>query len=202
MTYQTQTPRHKVFTSFHHEDQAYKDRFVKITGNDLVDKSVEDGDIDNNLRTGTVRQKIRDEFIRDATVTIVLIGPGTWQRKHVDWEIGSSLRKTKLNSRCGLIGILLPNHPDYNRKKHRDQLIPPRLADNLNGDNSYASIHKWTNNPKEIRKWIDAAFQRRNKIKPNNKRPQYKNNRRGNPLHGWSKTLPRSNDFRTRRSRP
>ena len=33
-----------------------------------------------------MRQKIRDEYIRDATVAIVLIGPRTWQRKHVDWE--------------------------------------------------------------------------------------------------------------------
>ena len=48
-------------------------------------------------------------------MTIVLIGPCTWQRKHVDWEIGASLRKTRKNSRCGLLGILLPNHPDYKK---------------------------------------------------------------------------------------
>ena len=63
---------------------------------DIVDRSVEDGDIDDtNLSTETIRQKIRDDFIADATVTVVLIGPCTWQRKHVDWEIGSSLRATQ-----------------------------------------------------------------------------------------------------------
>lgn len=91
-----QPRRDKVFISFHHEDQFYKDQFVEMMGDDIVDQSVEDGDIDDdNLSTETIRQKIRDEFIRDATVTVVLIGPCTWQRKHVDWEIGSSLRKTK-----------------------------------------------------------------------------------------------------------
>ena len=97
----------------------------------IVDKSVNDGDIDPKLNIDTVRQKIRDKFIADATVTIVLVGKCMWQRKHVDWEIGSSLRDTKKNSRCGLLGILLPNHYDfggdtYCYKCHK--LIPPRLA--------------------------------------------------------------------------
>ena len=109
-----QTNKHKVFISFHHEDQTYKNQFVQMMGKDLVDKSVEDGDIDDDrLLTETIRQKIRDDFITEATVTVVLIGPCTWQRKHVDWEIGSSLRDTKKNSRCGLLGILLPDHPNY-----------------------------------------------------------------------------------------
>ena len=103
-----QTKRHKVFISYHHdEDQEYKERFVRMMEGNVVDKSVEDGDIDDqNMKTTTIRQKIRDEFIADATVTVVLIGHCTWQRKHVDWEIGSSLRKTKKNPRCGPVGYL------------------------------------------------------------------------------------------------
>lgn len=67
------TPRHRVFISFHHQDQAYKDWFVQIMGSDIVDESVGDGDIDDdNLATDTIRQRIRDNFIRDATVTVVL----------------------------------------------------------------------------------------------------------------------------------
>ena len=186
MMYQHQTPRHKVFISFHHEDQAHKDYFVQMMGHDFVDKSVEDGDINDNLRTETIRQKIRDEFIRDATVTIVLIGPGTWQRKHVDWEIGSSLRDTKRNSRCGLLGILLPNHSDFNTGHYTPRLIPPRLYDNLSGDNPYASIYNWTSSPEEVRGHIHIAFQRRDKILPNNSRDQFKNNRSGDYSQGWS----------------
>ena len=78
------------------------------------------------------------------TVTIVLMGPCTWQRKHVDWEIGSSLRATKNNSRCGLLGIWLPSHPDYGRSNYNPRLIPPRLADNCNGDNPYARLYDWS----------------------------------------------------------
>ena len=76
-----QTPRHKVFVSFHNADQVYKDSFVSFMGDDMVDQSVEDGDIDDeNLATETIRQYVRDRFIADATVTVVLIGPCTWQR--------------------------------------------------------------------------------------------------------------------------
>ena len=55
-------------------------------GNRIVDRSVDTGNInDTGLKMATVRQKIRDEYIRDSTVTIVLIGLRTWQRKHIDW---------------------------------------------------------------------------------------------------------------------
>ena len=128
--------RHKVFVSYHHQnDEAYKQNFCNELGSDIVDKSVEDGDIDKNLMTSTIRQKIRDEFIADASVTVVLIGQCTWQRKHVDWEIGSSLRATTKNPRCGLLGIILPTHYDFQKGRYRVNLIPPRLADNCSGAN-------------------------------------------------------------------
>jgi len=155
-------------------------------GNDIVDESVRDGDIDDdNLATETIRQRIRDAFIRDATVTIVLIGPCTWQRKHVDWEIGSSLRDTPLNSRCGLLGILLPNHPNAGATQYRPNLIPPRLADNVLGDNPYARIYHWSNNAADIRQWIHTAFERRGGPIPDNRRLQFRINRSGPCGDGW-----------------
>ena len=140
-----QTPRHKVFVSYHHDDQVYMDLFVRMMEGELVDESVGDGDIDDtNLATETIREYIRDGFIRDATVTVVLIGPRTWQRKHVDWEIGSSLRDTSRNSRCGMLGILLPNHSAFGSKQYNPRLIPPRLADNSSGNNPFALIYDGT----------------------------------------------------------
>lgn len=184
----SQTNRHKVFVSFHHEDQEYKDLFVRMMGDDMVDKSVEDGDIDDlNIKTETLRQKIRDDFIADATVTIVLIGPCTWQRKHVDWEIGSSLRKTDKNPRCGLLGILLPNHPDFGTGKYHPHLIPPRLADNCGDDDPYACIYNWPGQQatEQIRRWIHKAFQRRDGTSPDNSRDQFGRNRSGDCSEGW-----------------
>jgi hypothetical protein len=72
----------------------------------MVSKSVQVGDIDPNLKTDTLRQKIRDEYLHDSTVTVVLIGSETWKRKHVDWEIAASIRHTQYNPRSCLIGSL------------------------------------------------------------------------------------------------
>lgn len=181
-----QAPIHRVFISFHHEDQAYKDWFIRLMGDGIVDESVEEGDIDDdNLATETIRQYIRDGFIRDATVTIALIGPCTWQRKHVDWEIGSSLRSTRLNSRCGLLGILLPNHPNAGAARFSLNQVPPRLADNVGGNNPYAVVYNWSSNATDIRNWIHQAFSRRDGSPPNNSRTQYKNNRSGDCSRGW-----------------
>ncbi len=181
-----EAPRHRVFISFHHDDQAYKDRFVQMMGDGIVDESVDTGDIDDTgLKTARVRQKIRDEYIRDASVTIVLIGPCTWQRKHVDWEIGSSLRATRRNPRCGLLGILLPNHPDHGMAQYKLNLIPPRLADNVGGGDPYALVYDWSYQPSDIRNWIHKAFQRRDGASPNNGRDQFRHNRSGDCSRGW-----------------
>ena len=182
-------PRHKVFVSYHHhhDDQRYKNYFVHMMEYHFVDKSVEDGDInDDFLMTETIRQKIRDEFISDATVTVVLIGPCTWQRKHVDWEIGSSLRDTRKNSRCGLLGILLPNHTNHGSKQYTPSLIPPRLADNCRGNDSFALIYDWTTDPMPVRRWIHKAFERRNGMPPDNSRQQFRHNRSGECWKGWT----------------
>ena len=181
--------RHKVFISYHHgRDESYKSYFCKKVGSDFVDKSVEEGDIDKNLNIETIRRKIRDEFIADASVTVVLIGKCTWQRKHVDWEIGSSLRCTKKNSRCGLLGILLPTHYDYGKKHIRHRLIPPRLADNCDGDDLFGKIYFWPDpwSATKVRNWIHHAFMRRKKINPDNTRKQFRQNRSGSCFSGWS----------------
>lgn len=182
-----ETQRHKVFVSFHHEDQYYKDFFCDRMYGDIVDKSVEDGDIDLNIKTETTRQKIRDEFIADATVAVVLVGRCTWQRKHVDWEIGSSLRDTRRNSRCGLLGILLPDDADFGRSKYSSRLIPPRLADNSGFNGAFARIYDWPNpwNSTSVQSWIHLAFLRREQ-NPDNSRAQFAYNRSGSCSSGWS----------------
>ena len=178
--------RHKVFISYHHDkDQDDKDKFLKLFGSQgsdiLVDYSVDTGDIDENLKTETIRTKIRDEYIREATVIIVLIGKETWKRKHVDWEIYSGLRDTKNNPRCGLLGIFLYSYP-LNNNKFNHCTIPPRLYDNWNKDNfynseRYAELYNWSEDPKKVSNWIQKAFKNRDKIKPNNSRDMFRKNK-------------------------
>ena len=176
------TKVHKVFVSYHHEnDQKYRNDFEELFHDDyqiFISKSVQIGDIDPNLKTDTVRQKIRNEYLSDSTVTVVLIGLETWKRKHIDWEISSSLRHTESNPRSGLIGILLPTHPSYNQKTCDPHTIPPRLYDNQK--NGFAKIYDWSTKPISVQNMIHEAFIRRFEIIPDNSRDLYKNNRNGN----------------------
>ena len=181
-----QIPRHKVFVSFHHkQDQTCKDQFVQMMEDDMVDRSVSTGDI-KNLNGEATLQRIREDYIADATVTIVLLGRCTWKRKHVDWEIDASLRETKRNPRCGLLGIWLPEHPDFGKEYYDPHLIPPRLADNCGGDDPYAYIYDWTDQIEDIRSWIHQAFQRRKKTPyPDKGRHPFGKNWRGKCADGW-----------------
>ena len=185
-------PRHKVFISYYHaDDQVYKDRLVQALDSKAIDKSVSPGDIhDENLPLDEIRRRIRDDHIADATVTIVLIGPCAWQRKHVDWEISASIIDRRNNKRCGLMGLLLPNHPDY-RKRPQDRdprLLPPRLAHNIGGNDPFAAVYDWPKNglSKKVLPKIHAAFLRRNKPAwPDNGLSLFRNNRTGDCRRGW-----------------
>lgn len=176
--------RHNVFVSYHHDnDQYYRNQFEQLftTYYDImISRSVQIGEIDPNLPAERVRQIIRDNYLRDTTVTIVLIGSETWKRKHVDWEIGASIRNTQYNSRSGLLGIFLPSHPDYGRDKYNKCIIPPRLYDNANC--GYAGLYDWNTNPAIVKGWIDHAFNNRFKINPDNSYPNFVKNRNSD---GW-----------------
>ena len=172
-------PRHKVFVSFHHgNDWHYRHAFELIFArsyNIFISASVQIGEIDPSTPAEAARTLIRQKYLQDSTVTVVLVGSQTWQRKHVDWEIGSSIRATMLNSRSGLLGILLPTYPRLLLSTYDKYTIPPRLSDNA--ERGYAKIYNWSDNPIEVGSWIHEAFERRNKVEPNNSYPNFINNR-------------------------
>jgi len=178
--------RHKVFVSYHHaNDEWDRNKFEELFSNQhdiLVSKSVQIGDIDDNLPPQRIRQIIRDKYLRDSTVTVVLIGSETWKRKHIDWEIGSSIRQTEYNSRSGLLGIILPSYPRNNTSNYNPKTIPPRLYDNIKC--GFAKIYNWNDNPDVVQQWIHDAFLRRNKITPDNSFDSFVNNRSG---LGWQR---------------
>ena len=188
-----QTKRHKVFVSyFHEDDQEWKDRFVRMMDDRIVDRSVNIGHIaDNRPPTEETLRQIREEHVSDATVTVVLIGPSTWQRKYVDWEINATLRDTDHNPRCGLLGILLPTHPNYGGTQYSRRLIPQRLAVNLGQNDPFAFIRHWPGQRNrrradDIQDWIHQAFKRRKRQPdPDTSLHPFAQNRTGDPLHGW-----------------
>lgn len=177
----SQQLRHQVFVSYHHaNDQWDREKFEGLFSeyyDIIISKSVQIGDIDPYLPTDTMRQKVRDEYLSDSTVTVVLVGKETWKRKHVDWEIGSSIRQTKLSSRSGLLGIFLPDHPDFGRDKYNPYIIPPRLHYNVVCD--YATVYHWSNEPATVASWIQLAFDRRFKKIPDNSYSSFVNNKFG-----------------------
>ena len=103
---------HRVFISYHHEnDQYYKNYLVNIGSQYKIflNYSVDTGDISDYLSDEAIREKIRDEYLRDSTVTIVLVGLETKGRKHVDWEIYSSMIDGKVNKKSGILVANLPS---------------------------------------------------------------------------------------------
>ena len=102
---------HKIFISYHHaNDQYYKESLVNYGREHglFVDRSVDTGSISDHLDDQQIRRIIRDDYLQDSTITIVLIGTETKRRKHVDWEIHSSMFDGSVNKKSGILGINLP----------------------------------------------------------------------------------------------
>lgn len=131
--------KHKVFISFyHHDDQKYKDYIDKYLSSNIINKSVMDGEYDPNNSDEYIKRLIREDKLSDSSVIVVLVGPNTKKRKHVDWEIYAGLRAS-VNGSSGLVGILLPEVSDKGDKCNT--YLPGRLADNVNS--GYAKVYKW-----------------------------------------------------------
>ena len=140
------TPRRKVFVSYHHEnDQRLRNRFESLFADvyDILDsRSVRIGAIPKGLHTDEISRRIRDDYLCDSTVTVVLIGKDTWSRKHVDWEIAATIRDTEANPRSGLVGIFLHAHSPFGKVDHDPYTIPPRLYDNVVC--GFAKLYSWS----------------------------------------------------------
>lgn len=95
---------HKTFISYHHKnEQDLKDEIItKGSKEFFIDKSVKDGDIDTSLSEETIMRKIREDFIGDSTVVIVLIGEETANRPYVNSEIQAAL----WGNSTGIIGVV------------------------------------------------------------------------------------------------
>ena len=182
--------RHKVFISYHHEyDQWYKEELIRIGKEHAVfiDKSVDDGDISEDIPDEQIRLRIRDDYLRNSTVTIVLVGTETKKRKHVDWEIYSSMYNGKINKQSGVLVINLPTvdngclkaahrgeksavYPDIDEWKQitsrrevesRYPYMPSRIIDNLAAE-APISVVPWNRiNANSLRFLIDATFNER-----------------------------------------
>ena len=132
---------HKVFVSYHHKnDQFYKENLLRLNkeykfhpsnskyGNPLfIDMSVDTRGISDALSDQEIRQKIRDEYLKESSVTILLLGTETRDRKHIDWELYSSMYDGKINKKSGILVINLPTlpQPHFCRASHGEHNLYP-----------------------------------------------------------------------------
>ncbi len=181
----------RVFISYHHSnDQAYKEELLRINEvhNIFTDMSVDTGDIDDNLSDDRMREIIRDDYLRDSTVTILLVGLEARNRKHIDWELYSSMYDGTRNKKSGILVVNLPTiscthvtaahgdeektivHPEFNswttikgrsEQESRYPYMPPRIIDNLINKNVKISVVEWEKivaTPSKLSYLIDVTF--------------------------------------------
>ena len=138
--YSAQT-KHKVFISFyHHDDQKYKNYIDRYLSNNIINKSVFEGEYNPDNSDEYIKRLIREDKVSDSSVIVVLVGPNTKKRKHVDWEIYAGLRDS-INGCSGLVCILLPEIPISADGTFSISSVPARLGDNINS--GYAKVYTW-----------------------------------------------------------
>ncbi len=142
------TTRHNCFVSYDAADKVAVDDFCSKFDDHFIRRGLQmEEDIIDSTNTDYVMQRIRQLYLQDSTVTIVLIGRCTWARRFVDWEIQSSLRQSRNGPPPnGLIAIQL--WESYTQ-------LPSRLQ--LNVDSGYAGFYKWPSSSQTLRNIIDKA---------------------------------------------
>lgn len=205
-------PRHKVFISYYHaDDQFYKNKLINMkeyTYNGIQsifeDCSVHENEIDDRgLSSERIRQIIRDDYIREATVLILLCGKNTKRRKHIDWEIHAAMFDTQLNPKMGILVINLPSiNQSIRAGENEDKplvspygcnwtflrtrqeyesyypYMPSRIIDNFM-KGVPISVVDWdtiANDTERLKQLIDNAFQRRKTNEYDHSTPLRSNN--------------------------
>jgi hypothetical protein len=187
-----QTPeKRKVFVSFHHADEFYRNEFERLYGEHFISVSVDQGDIDPDNDDEYIKRLIQQENIVQSSVTFALYGANTHGRKHVDWEISAALSK-KVGGHKGLVVMLVPGFPvapydalgNYNPSLIYPYLHPRTAANLATG---YASLYYWPGLfvqypgviSVQMPDIIQQAFTKRDTLEHliDNSHPQYKENR-------------------------
>jgi len=152
--------RRKVFISHYSGDRVEVDEFIDRFANRedvFMPRVLGANDNDEFIESNNpeyVMTQIRQKYLQDSTVTIVLIGSCTHSRRFIDWEIKSSLRQGSYTPN-GLLGIRLPSQGE---SAH----LPLRFKENWNSEgNCYARYCQYPKTASELRGWIEDAFQAR-----------------------------------------
>ena len=131
--------KRRIFISFDHDDTQQVNGFLGL-------RQISDGlefynhKLDRRIMStdsNYIKRVIREDYIKPASVTVVLIGNRTAQSDWVKWEVKESLRQGK-----GLLGI---------RLKDSYGAIPEGIPKN--------AVGSWS--PEKFLSWIEWAYQNR-----------------------------------------
>ncbi len=153
--------KRRVFISHYRGDKDEVDEFIDVFANQAkvftpyVLGANNNDDFINSSNTDYVMTQIRQNYLQDTTVTIILIGSCTHSRRYVDWELKSSLRQGEYTPN-GVMGIILPSLGS-------SCYMPPRLEDNWskNHVDCYARLCVYPSSIQKLGEWIDDAFNAR-----------------------------------------
>ncbi|MGY2067015.1 TIR domain-containing protein [Blastococcus sp. SYSU DS0619] len=154
--------RHKCFLSYHAADAEEVLGFVESFDSVFIPKCLgvdEDDPWIDSEDTDYIMDRVRDKYLSESTVTIVLVGKCTWARKFVDWEIYSSLRRDRVNRLNGLLAIQLPSVA-------AGVTLPDRVSDNVlrdrqGSDFGYGRYYVYPSSKASLQSWIQDAFDAR-----------------------------------------
>ena len=157
----SQKSKHKVFISYHEADIDEVNDFIKEFSSEknvFITRTLDmKQEIIDSSDTDYVTRRIRELYLKDSTVTLVMIGKCTWARRYVDWEIQSSLRQGKTVIPNGLLGIKLLS---YNNNSY-----PARINKNLKQNDKqkdcYARVIDYPSKKEILASYIDDAFNAR-----------------------------------------
>lgn len=134
----------KIFISYHHKrEQKEKDKLAQLINNyagflNIKDMSVKMGDIEPSWPDLKIAKTIREQYLKDSTITILILGTHTKCRKHIDWEIESSLSKYgSLNRRIKINSLIILQTSEFIKENKKEC-----ISDNDDAINYHALITK------------------------------------------------------------
>jgi len=140
-----------VFFSFHYQRDIW--RVNQVRNADVVDASAAAGWSDASLweeakkKGDAAIKRLIDDGLDGTTVTAVLIGKETANRKYVNYEIEQSLRRGN-----GLLGVRIHALADQNGRTDAPGEIPDALK------RAKAPIYDWDR--EQFGSWVQKAYRR------------------------------------------
>ncbi len=141
-------PGRKTFFSFHYQRDIWRVNVVRKSN--VIDAQAAAGWDDASLwesskRTGDhAIKKLIDDGLEGTSVTVVLIGKETAQRKYVNYEIEQSLKRGN-----GLIGVHIHQIADQTGSTHGRGAVPQLLRSH--------GAQQYVYDPKRLGTWVERA---------------------------------------------